>query len=99
MVLVRDVFRLKFGKAKEAIALWKEGAKLLEKAAKGRKPRLLTDLTGSYYTLVLENTYENLGDFEEMGQNLLGTDTWKKWYQKFLPLAEGGYREILTVVE
>ena len=31
MILVREVFQLKFGKAKEAKALWKEGAVMFEK--------------------------------------------------------------------
>jgi hypothetical protein len=36
MILVRDVFQLKFGKAREAKELWKEGAKL--EAAHGGSP-------------------------------------------------------------
>jgi hypothetical protein len=29
----------------------------------------------------------------------MGTDEWQARYQKFVPLAESGYREIFTVVE
>jgi hypothetical protein len=43
MILVRDIFQLKFGRAKDALALWKEGAGLAQKY--GYKiDRLLTDL-------------------------------------------------------
>lgn len=32
MILVRDVFRLKFGKARDALAVWKEMAAQAKKA-------------------------------------------------------------------
>jgi hypothetical protein len=29
----------------------------------------------------------------------MGNDEWRAWYQKFLPLVDSGYREILTIVD
>ena len=53
MIIVRDVFRLKFGKAREAQALIEESKKLpVQFGTDGR--RVLTDLVGPSYTLVLE---------------------------------------------
>ncbi len=28
----------------------------------------------------------------------MGSEEWKKWYQKFVPLVESGYREVFNVV-
>jgi len=33
MIVVRDIFQLKFSRAKEALALWKEGLPLVKKPA------------------------------------------------------------------
>ena len=56
MVVVRNVFQLKFGKAKEAVALMKEGLAIQKRAMTDVEfsTRVLTDVTGPFYTLVLE---------------------------------------------
>ncbi len=98
MIIIRDVFKLHFGKAKEAVALMTEGAKLLR--AQGYTiDRLLTDLTGDYYTLVMESSYENLGAFESAMQQATATDAWRDNYARFVPLVREGYREVLREVE
>ena len=98
MIVVRDVFQLKFGKAKEALSLLKESLELSKKS--GYKPdRLLTDLTGQYYTLIMEGTFKNLADYESILSREMGNGDWKQWYQKFTPLVESGRREIFTVVQ
>ena len=44
MIVVRDIFRLKFGQSKEATALWKEAAASLRTSGHGAvNVRLLTD--------------------------------------------------------
>ncbi len=96
MILVREVFQLKFGKAKEAKALWKEGAVIFEKA--GYSVRALTDLTGPFYTFVVEISFESLADFEKGPQDAMGVE-WGKWYQNFSPLLVSGQREVFTIVE
>jgi len=101
MIVVRDIFQLKFGKAQDAIASWKEGQSLnKELGGNHREFRMLTDMAGSpYYTLILEAEYKSLAEFEEAMSQVMGNGEWKKWYQKFVPLAESGRREIFKVVE
>ena len=100
MILVRDVFRLEFGKAREALAAFKE----VGEAAKGMgfggsSFRILTDLVGPYYTLVLETTHPSLTAYEKMGESIMTNQDWRKAYQKFTPHVESGYREIFTIVQ
>jgi hypothetical protein len=98
MILVRDVFRLKFGKAKDARALMKQGAALTARA--GLAPqRQLMDLVGPYYTLVLESTHASLAAWEAAHANAQLTSEWEAWYEKFKAVVDAGYREIFTVVE
>ena len=99
MIVVRNVFRLKFGQARPALALWKEGRALMKKVEPKAAPRLLTDVVGPSYTMVLEDTYDSLGAFEQAAQHVMGNDEWRAWYQKFLPLVDSGYREIFTIVD
>ncbi|MEO8347417.1 MAG: NIPSNAP family protein [Acidobacteriota bacterium] len=99
MIVVRNVFRLKFGKAKDALALWKEGREIARRTGSGEKMRAMTDLVGTFYTLVMEEEFPSLADMEREMQSEMGAEEWKGWYQKFVPLVESGYREIFTVVE
>ena len=97
MILVRDIFQLKFGKARDAQMLWKEGASILRKADVNVS-RVLTDLTGQYYTMVMESTYDSLSAFDAAMKSEMGSDDWRAFYQKFVPLVDSGRREIFTIV-
>ncbi len=100
MILVRDVFRLKFGTAREALAVWKEIGDHFSKSGNPAMPmRVLTDLVGPYYTLVLETTAASLAAYEEDSRKAMADTKWRTMYQKFTPFAESGYREIFNVVQ
>lgn len=99
MIVVRNVFRLKFGKAKDALALWKEGRQIAQRVGSSGSMRAMTDLVGPFYTLVMEEEYPSLADMERELKSEIGADEWKVWYQKFVPLVESGYREVFTLVE
>jgi len=100
MIVIRNVFRLKFGKAREAVALFKEGLAIQKKAGGPDLPtRLLTDLTGPFYTVVLEITAPSLASFETDAPRLMGDKDWQANYQKIAGLVESGYREVYTLVE
>lgn len=96
MILVRDVFQLHFGKSKEALELMKEGNALDIQTGYPVR-RVLVDLAGPYYTLVMESLFENLADFERVATNF--SPEWRAWYGRFTPLVREGRREIFRVVE
>ena len=101
MTVIRNVFRLKFGKAREAVALFKEGIAIQKRIGAGMNfsTRLLTDVTGPFYTVVLEITVPSLAAFEGEAPRLMGDKDWQANYQKVTPLVESGYREVFTLVE
>lgn len=101
MTVIRNVFRLKFGKAREAVALFKEGIAIQKRVGAGLdySTRLLTDVTGPFYTVVLELNVPNMAAFEAAAPRLMGDKDWQANYQKIAPLVESGYREIFTLVE
>src|SRR5438067_1938396 len=98
MILVRDIFRLRFGKAKDAKALMQESKKLMPPEMTGRS-RVLFDLVGPSYTMVWEVSYANLGAWESEMSGSVNEAAWREWYQRFIPLIESSHREIFTVVE
>src|SRR5215831_19989302 len=100
MIVIRNVFQLKFGKAREAMALAKEGIAIQKRALAGVdfSTRLLTDLTGPFYTLVLELTVPSLATFETYTPRLFGDKDWQANYQKVSALVESGYREVFSIV-
>src|SRR6187431_2966954 len=90
MTVIRNVFRLKFGKAREAVALFKEGIAIQERVGVGLdfSTRLLTDVTGPFYTVVLELSVPSLAAFEGAAPRLMGDTDWQANYQKIAPLVE-----------
>jgi len=101
MIVIRNVFQLKFGKTREAVALVKEGVAIQKRALAGVdfSTRLLTDVTGPFYTLVLELTVPNLATFESVAPRLFGDKDWQANYQQMVPLVEAGHREVFTIIE
>jgi hypothetical protein len=99
MLLIRDVFRLKFGKARDALAVWKEMADHAKRTNLMTPPRVMTDLVGPYYTLVMETTVRDLHAWEAEMKKGMGDAAFHALYQKFTPLVDSGYREIFTIHE
>ena len=101
MIVVRDIFRVKFGQSKDVTALWKQAIELLAQGGFGvRGTRLLTDLAGQpYYTIVFESTYDSLAQWEQAHNAAKGNARWREVFQKIIPLTEDGRREIFSVIE
>ena len=97
MIQVLEVFQLQFGRAREAIALTQQMMEISERNG-GTPTKVLTDLTGEYYTLVLESEYESLAAFEEALQRELSSPEFKELYPRFAALAQGGRREVYRIV-
>jgi hypothetical protein len=96
MIVVRDIFCVKFGKMKDALAALKQGTAPLKK--EGYAPdRILTDLTGPYYTLVMESSYASLSEYEKRLEKARASKKWHEVYAKFVTFVDGGEREIFTV--
>ncbi len=98
MYVVRDIFQLHFGKARDAIELLKEIKPHMD-ALGFPAFRVLTDYAGSaYYTVILEAEYESLSAYEASLAKELQDATWRAWYAKFSALGVSGHREILRLV-
>jgi hypothetical protein len=99
MIVIRNTFHLKFGKAREATALMKEAVAAQKKAGFNAPTRLLADRTGTFYTLVLEITMPDLATLESEMPRVMALPDFQAAYQKFSEFVNSGTREIFTVVE
>ena len=99
MIVVRNVFHLKFGKAREAVAAMKEGVAIQKRLGVDVNQRLLTDLTGPFYTLILELTLPNLAALETTLSKVMSDKEFHTNYEKFVPLVESGYREMFNLID
>ena len=88
MFVERNVFHLKFGASKQAVGLWKEYLQKAHGLNNSIHARLLTDLTGRGYTIVLELSYEDYAGLEPSKCLLTQQQGWKEFYQQFIPLCE-----------
>jgi len=98
MIIVRNVFRLKFGKAKDAKAYVNDAIELNKKLG-FKSVRAMMDLTGPSYTMVFETGHDSLADFENNLKKIFSSNEWSELYQKLIPLVDTAYREIFTVIE
>jgi hypothetical protein len=101
MIVIRNVFRLKYGKAREALGLMREGLEIQRRVVSGVdfSTRVLTDVTGPFYTLVLELTVPSLASFEANTPRLFADKDFQANQQKMVPLVDSGYREIFTIAD
>lgn len=97
MIIIRDIFQLQFGKAKEGIDLLKQGRDALKKVGYP-VDRILADVTGDYYTWVMESRVEKLGKLEEALAASSQSKEWQDIYSRFVPLVRSGRREIFREV-
>jgi hypothetical protein len=97
MILVREIFQVKYGRMKEVKELMKEMTKIAP-AQPDTNSRVLTDLTGPHYTLVMERTHKDLASYEKDSQTGMSQPGFAAWYQKFTALVDSGRREIFTIL-
>lgn len=94
MILVRDVFQAKYGKGDELVALFKE---IGGEWGPGFYGRVLTDLSGTFFTVVAEMEVESLAEWERRRAELFALPEFGEWFARMAPLVESGGREFYNI--
>ena len=97
MIVVRNLFHIQPDQMQKAKELAQEGREIMRHQGYSAV-RVMTDLTGEYYTLVLEAEFKSVSDFEAGMKKLQSNRKWQKFYPKFRKMILGGRREIYTLV-
>jgi hypothetical protein len=96
MILVRDVFQAKYGQGGNLVALFKEvKEKWPESAQYGY--RILTDVSGPFFTVVTETEVAGLAEWERLIGEVFSLPEFGEWFTRMTPLVESGRREFYHI--
>lgn len=96
MMIERNVFRIKYGKMKEAKAIWLKICETLTPAL-DTKFRLLTDLTGPAYTLVMEIELRDFNHIEVLKEKWTSSTEVVALYQQFILVCDSSERTLFQI--
>ena len=97
MIIERNEFRLKFGKAKEAIAIWTNILNEFKNHKESPRMRLMTDLSGPAYTIIVELELKSLIDYGAKNYQWMTNNTAHELYQQFIPLCDSAQRTMYHI--
>ncbi len=98
MIQVRDVLQVKFGDIDQAVELFtRPPAPALLYMSPDYQFNVLTDISGSMYTLINEFIVESLSEFETIRDRSFKQPGFEEWFRQFQLFIEGGRREYYTV--
>ncbi len=96
MILVRNVFQLKWGKADEALALMEQFRSVSGNQGV-RGLRILTDLGGTMFSLVQEMEAESLSAWEQQRGQMFANPEWQAMFARMNDLVESGRTEFYNI--
>ncbi|MDQ3657115.1 MAG: hypothetical protein M3457_18835 [Chloroflexota bacterium] len=100
MLIARQQFRAKYGRGNELVTLFQElNSRRREENAAAPHFRILTDVTGPFFTVVTELEVETLATWESEFRESMARPWVGEWFSRMVPLVESGSREFYTVVE
>ncbi len=97
MILVRLVFRTKWGKASEVANAFKESERILGNRYGHARMRVLTDLSGPFHTVVQEIEVESLAQWERTRGEIFANPEFQKNQASIDGLIESGSAEFYTI--
>ncbi len=92
MILVRMVFRVRQGHIRQMVEAMKQTT-----AAVPNRPRILTDLSGPFNTLVMENRYDSLAAAEQWRNALFQSQEFKDSQASTPDWIEAGSTDYYTI--
>ncbi len=95
MILVRNVFQAKFGKSDELVAIFKQMLQVMSEPVNNQ--RILTDLSGPFYTVVLEAQVESLAEWERSRAEMFTNPQFGAVFARTIDLVESGHAEYYTI--
>lgn len=98
MIVQRNAFQLEFGTAREAIAIMRETSRIAARLGLPGQHRLLTDLTGEMYTLVLEVTVRDMAALQD-GARMFADPEWREQQARMNPLVRSARKDLFQVID
>ena len=100
MLVARQVFRAKYGRGDELVALFQEfNTRMQEAGETTPRFRILTDATGPFFTVVTEIEVETFAAWEGGFRESMERPWMGEWFSRMVPLVESGSREFYNLVD
>jgi hypothetical protein len=88
-------FRMKFGMIQQGCDLWRQ---ILDAGkGSGLRSRMLTDVTGESYTLIMEQSHRNMMEYGPHMAAWFSNEQMKDLYGRFIPLCDSSRRTLFKV--
>lgn len=97
MLIIRNVFKCKPGKAKVLIEKLKTANTLMRDAGAVLSERVLVDEVATFWTVVIETEVEDMAKFSESMQEYGSRPDVQEAMSGYMDLVDGGYREIFRL--
>lgn len=98
MILHRTVFHARLGKADNVVAIIKQGLDTLtDEQLNALQPCILTDISGTFDTVVVETTHESLATYEQYRTMMLSQMGDSEGSSEMMNLVETGRNEYYTI--
>lgn len=98
MLMVREVFRCKPGKAGELAQRMKKMAESMSTLDGFENCRVLVDFVATFWTVVLQSEVPDLAAFERHMREYGQREELRAAMAGYMDLVEGGHREIFRIV-
>ena len=100
MIVARDTFQAKYGRGDELVALFREIEETWNQHPHpvelfGR--RILTDASGTFFTVVVEIELADLGAWDRFLAEEFALPEFNDWFARMIPLVESGRREFYHI--
>jgi hypothetical protein len=100
MLRARQVFQAKYGRGDEVVGLFQEfNTPMLAEGGNGPHFRILTDASGSFFTVVTEIEVVSFASWEGEFSDVMNRPWLGEWFSRMMPLVESGSREFYNIVE
>jgi len=97
VLVVRQVFRAFKWQIRPAVTLLKRYGALLADSGVGRKPRILTDLSGPMFQAVIEIETEGMSEWESHRRTMFMRPEFQVWFLQLVNQVEAGTHEFYRV--
>jgi len=92
-LVVREVYRSLKWQIRPTVALLQRYGALLVDSQVGRHPRILTDVSGDMFTVVIEIETEELSDWEKHRREMYTRPEFQVWFAQLSSSVEKGWHE------
>jgi hypothetical protein len=97
VIVVRNTNYARYGMGDALVQLTREMLATLERDPRVSAVRVLTDVSGTAFTVESEFQVKSLADFEQVHAELTRGNAFAAWFARIQPLIDHGHREFFSV--